>query len=34
MSALLTKRSWLSKRPLEWTGVLSLRGLRDDKSAG
>ena len=32
MSALLTKRSWLSKRPLEWTGVLLLRGLRDDTS--
>lgn len=32
MSASLTKRSWLSKRPLEWTGVLLLRGLRDDTS--
>jgi hypothetical protein len=28
------KASWLSKRPLEWTGVLLLRGLRDDKPAG
>ncbi len=32
MSASLTKRSWLSNRPLEWTGVLLLRGLRDDTS--
>ena len=32
MSRLLTRRRWLTKRPLEWTGGLLLRGLRDDTS--
>jgi len=28
MSALLTKRSWLSNRPLEWTGAVASRPAR------